>query len=83
MRDGAITNLIPGIISECGGGCACATCHVYVASEWTEKVGSPNEMEADMLEFAAAEVKRESRLSCQIVVDESMDGLRVYVPDKQ
>lgn len=73
---------IPGIEAECGGACACATCHVYVAEDWREKTGSPSEMEEDMLDFAF-DVREESRLSCQIKVSEELDGLVVQVPAKQ
>ena len=78
----ALRNSIPGIEAECGGACACATCHVYVADEWTEKVGKPSQMEEDMLDFAF-EVRPSSRLSCQIKVTEELDGLVVTTPAKQ
>jgi 2Fe-2S ferredoxin len=70
---------IPGIIAECGGACACATCHVYVDDEWAARVGIANAMERDMLEFAEA-VRDNSRLSCQIKVTDQLDGLTVYLP---
>lgn len=73
---------IPGIEAECGGACACATCHVYIAEEWRDKTGTPSEMEEDMLDFAF-DVREESRLSCQIKVTEDLDGLVVQVPAKQ
>jgi 2Fe-2S ferredoxin len=73
---------IDGIEAECGGACACATCHVYVDAAWREKVGPPNEMEEDMLDFAF-DVREESRLSCQIKVTAELDGLTVSVPAKQ
>ena len=75
-------NLVPGIEAECGGACACATCHVYVDREWRDKTGEPSEMEEDMLDFAF-DVREESRLSCQIKVTEELDGLVVRVPEKQ
>jgi 2Fe-2S ferredoxin len=75
-------NLINGIEAECGGACACATCHVYVEPEWREKVGPPNDMEEDMLDFAF-DVREQSRLSCQIRVSEALDGLVVRIPEKQ
>jgi ferredoxin, 2Fe-2S len=75
-------NLIDGIEAECGGACACATCHVYVEEAWREKVGPPSEMEEDMLDFAF-EVQPSSRLSCQIKVRADLDGLVLRVPDKQ
>ena len=70
------------IKAECGGACACATCHVYVEPEWREAVGPPSEMEEDMLDFAF-DVRDESRLSCQIRISEKLDGLVVKVPSKQ
>ncbi len=74
--------LVPGIEAECGGACACATCHVYVDDGWTEKVGKANDMEADMLDFAF-DVRDESRLSCQIKMTADLDGLILRVPAKQ
>ena len=82
VMETAIRNSIPGIDAECGGACACATCHVYVAPEWTEIVGKPSQMEEDMLDFAA-EVRPTSRLSCQIKVTSQIDGLVVSTPAKQ
>jgi len=80
--EAAVKNDIAGIAAECGGACACATCHVYVDAAWREKTGAAEEMEEDMLDFAF-EVRDESRLSCQIEVREELDGLRVTVPEKQ
>ncbi len=82
VMETALRNSIPGIEAECGGACACATCHVYVAPEWTEIVGKPSQMEEDMLDFAA-DVRPNSRLSCQIKVTEALDGLVVTTPAKQ
>ena len=82
VMETAIRNSIPGIDAECGGACACATCHVYVAPEWTEIVGKPSQMEEDMLDFAF-EVRPTSRLSCQIKVTSQIDGLVVSTPAKQ
>ncbi|MEM7221639.1 MAG: 2Fe-2S iron-sulfur cluster-binding protein [Pseudomonadota bacterium] len=82
VKDGAINNLIPGILAECGGCCACATCHVYVDDAWRETVGEPDELESELLEFAN-EPKDNSRLSCQIEVSESLDGLIVRLPESQ
>jgi 2Fe-2S ferredoxin len=78
----AKTNLIEGIEAECGGACACATCHVYIDEAWREKTGTPEQMEEDMLDFAF-EVRPESRLSCQIRITPELDGLIVRIPDKQ
>lgn len=69
---------VPGIIGDCGGGCACATCHVYVAPEWFEKVGPPDEIEADMLDMAEG-TRETSRLCCQIRLTPELDGLAVTV----
>jgi len=82
VMETAIMNGVPGIVAECGGACTCATCHVYVDNEWTEKVGGPSMMEEDMLDFAF-DVKEVSRLSCQIKVKEEFDGLVVHVPGRQ
>src|ERR671924_509613 len=82
VMEAAIRNAIPGIEAECGGACACATCHVYVDEAWKEKTGDPSPMEEDMLDFAF-DVKPSSRLSCQIKVTEDLDGLVVTVPPRQ
>jgi 2Fe-2S ferredoxin len=82
VMEAAKLNNIQGIEAECGGACACATCHVYVDPAWTEKTGKPSEMEEDMLDFAF-DVRPESRLSCQIKVAPELDGLTVRVPGKQ
>jgi 2Fe-2S ferredoxin len=74
--------MVPGIDADCGGACACATCHVYVEPEWLEKVGKRNEMEEDMLDFAF-DVRDNSRLSCQIKITDAINGLVVKVPEKQ
>ncbi|WP_420409695.1 2Fe-2S iron-sulfur cluster-binding protein [Hoeflea sp.] len=82
VMENAIRNSVPGIEAECGGACACATCHVYVDDAWTETVGSPEPMEEDMLDFAF-DVRPTSRLSCQIKVRDELDGLVVHVPERQ
>ncbi len=82
VMEGAIRNAIPGIEAECGGACACATCHVYVDEAWREKTGSPSPMEEDMLDFGF-DVRPNSRLSCQIKVTEELDGLIVSTPERQ
>ena len=82
VMETALRNSVPGIEAECGGACACATCHVYDADAWTETVGKPSQMEEDMLDFAA-DVRPNSRLSCQIKVSEALDGLVVTTPAKQ
>jgi 2Fe-2S ferredoxin len=81
---GALYNGIEGIVGECGGGLACATCHCYVDAAWTAAVGGPaSKDEAEMLESTAAEIRPESRLSCQIVMSAALDGLVVHLPDRQ
>jgi 2Fe-2S ferredoxin len=82
VMETALREGVPGIEAECGGACACATCHVYVAPEWTEVVGKPEQMEEDMLDFAF-EVRPNSRLSCQIKVTPALDGLVVTTPPRQ
>ncbi|MCE7030664.1 2Fe-2S iron-sulfur cluster-binding protein [Jiella avicenniae] len=80
--ENAVRNDVPGIEAECGGACACATCHVYVDEAWREIVGEPEAMEEDMLDFAH-EPQPNSRLSCQIKVRPEFDGLVLYVPERQ
>jgi 2Fe-2S ferredoxin len=82
VMENAIKNSVPGIEAECGGACACATCHVYVEDEWQAVTGSPDVMEEDMLDFAW-EAKPNSRLSCQIKVTDELDGLVVRIPARQ
>jgi 2Fe-2S ferredoxin len=82
VMENAIRNAVPGIEAECGGACACATCHVYVDEAWTEAVGEPEPMEEDMLDFAF-DVRPNSRLSCQIKVSDALDGLVVSIPERQ
>jgi 2Fe-2S ferredoxin len=82
VMEAAKLNLVPGIEAECGGACACATCHVYVDEAWLDKTGTRSQMEEDMLDFAFA-VRDESRLSCQIKITPELDGLIVRVPEKQ
>ena len=78
----AIQNGVPGIDADCGGACACATCHVYVDQNWVDKTGKVEQMEQDMLDFAF-DVTDESRLSCQIKITDDLDGLIVNLPEKQ
>ena len=82
VMEGAIRNSVPGIDADCGGACACATCHVYVDEAWREKVGGPSAMEESMLDFAEG-VEENSRLSCQIKVSDALDGLVVTMPESQ
>ena len=82
VMEGAVKNGIPGIDADCGGACACATCHVYVDPAWREQVGGPSAMEESMLDFAE-NVEPNSRLSCQIKVTPLLDGLVVKTPESQ
>ena len=82
VMETAIGHGIPGIEAECGGACACSTCHVYIDEAWRGKAGEPSPMEEDMLDFAY-EVRPNSRLSCQIKVREDLDGLVVTTPERQ
>jgi 2Fe-2S ferredoxin len=82
VMETAIKHGVPGIEAECGGACACSTCHVYVDETWREKVGGPSPMEEDMLDFAF-DVRPNSRLSCQIKVREDLDGLTLHTPERQ
>ena len=82
VMEGAVQNDIPGIDADCGGGMACATCHVYVNEEWSDKLPAKEDGEEDMLDMAY-EPNKFSRLSCQIVVSDDLDGLVVNIPEKQ
>ena len=83
VMEGARDNNIPGIEADCGGACACSTCHVYVAPEWVEKLPEIDPMEEDMLEFAFEPDETRSRLTCQLKVSDAFDGLVVQMPEKQ
>ncbi|MGV3482500.1 MAG: 2Fe-2S iron-sulfur cluster-binding protein [Sphingobium sp.] len=78
----AVNNMVPGIDADCGGACACATCHVYIDAAWTKRAGSVDEMEQAMLEFVS-EPEENSRLSCQIIVTDALDDLVVRLPSRQ
>lgn len=82
VMETAVQNSVPGILGECGGACACATCHVYIDDAWVDAVGDPEPMEEDMLDFAL-DVRPNSRLSCQIRVRAELDGLVVHTPARQ
>jgi 2Fe-2S ferredoxin len=82
VMEGAVQNDIPGIDADCGGGMACATCHVYVKEEWFDKLPKKEDGEEDMLDMAY-EPKKNSRLSCQLIVSDELDGLTVSTPSKQ
>ena len=82
LMHAAVQKLIPGIEAECGGALACATCHIYVDAGWQDKTGKPSPMEEDMLDFAY-DMRENSRLSCQIVLTEALNGLKVHLPETQ
>ena len=82
VMEGAVQNEIPGIDADCGGGMACATCHVYVEENWFDKLPKAEDAEVDMIDMAF-EPKKNSRLSCQIIVSDELDGLEVTTPEKQ
>jgi len=82
VMEGAVQNNIPGIDADCGGGMACATCHVYVEDLWLNKIPKAEDAEQDMIDMAYKPNKN-SRLSCQIVVSDEIDGLTVTTPEKQ
>ena len=82
VMEGAVQNNIPGIDADCGGSMACATCHVYVNEEWFNKIPKKEDGEEDMIDMAF-EPKKNSRLSCQIMVSDQLEGLVVDIPEKQ
>ena len=82
VMETAIKNSVPGIDADCGGACACATCHVYVDDAFMGKVGEPEDMEQSMLDFAE-NVQPNSRLSCQITVSDDLNGMKVTTPESQ
>ena len=82
LMEGAVQNMVAGIDGDCGGCCACATCHVYVDPEWISRLPDREETEAEMLELAES-VQQNSRLACQIVMSEGLDGLVVRLPESQ
>jgi len=83
VMEGARDNGVPGIDADCGGACACSTCHVYVAPDWVAKLPAKDAMEEDMLDFAWNPDPVRSRLTCQIKVTPALDGLVVHLPEKQ
>lgn len=82
IMEAAVQNMIPGIDADCGGACACATCHVYVDEIWMGKLKDKDDMEDSMLDFAE-EVQDNSRLSCQILMSDELDGIQVTTPEEQ
>ena len=83
VMEGARDNNIPGIEADCGGACACSTCHVYVDPSWADKLPVKDAMEEDMLDFAWEPDTARSRLTCQLKVTDALDGLVVQMPEKQ
>ena len=83
VMEGARDNNVPGIEADCGGACACSTCHVYVDAAWADKLPAKDDMEADMLDFAWQPDAVRSRLTCQVKVTDDLDGLIVHLPEKQ
>ena len=82
IMEAAVANMIPGIDADCGGACACATCHVYVGEQWMGKLKAKDDMEESMLDFAE-DVRDTSRLSCQILMSDDLDGITVETPESQ
>jgi len=82
VMEAAVNNMVPGIDADCGGACACATCHVYIDENWVEKTGNADSMEESMLDFAS-DMQANSRLSCQINMSDELDGLVVRLPRSQ
>ena len=82
IMEAAVQNMVPGIDADCGGACACATCHVYVDTEWLPKLKAKDDMEDSMLDFAE-NVEDNSRLCCQIIISDDLDGIKVSTPESQ
>lgn len=82
LMEGALNNGVPGIEADCGGACACATCHIFIETPWQKVTGAPEELETSMLEFVGT-VRESSRLSCQVKVTEGFEGLVVRLPERQ
>ena len=79
----AVDHSLPGIVGECCGSMACATCHCFIDADWTEKVGPPSQLEQDLLEGSPVETQTNSRLGCQVAVTAALDGLIVHLPESQ
>lgn len=82
LMQAALDNNVSGILGDCGGGCACATCHVFVDDAWFERTGGPSELESDLLE-GVLDLRETSRLSCQIAMSDELDGIVVHLPESQ
>lgn len=83
LMEGARDSGVAGILADCGGACACSTCHAYIATDWVDRLGAPDEMEIDMLDFAHEVDPERSRLTCQIRATPEMEGMVVEVPERQ
>lgn len=83
LMEAAVKNAVPGIVAECGGSCACATCHLFVASEWSGALPAPESVERDMLECTAEPATAHSRLGCQVRVTAQLDGIVIHLPQSQ
>ncbi|WP_439133754.1 2Fe-2S iron-sulfur cluster-binding protein [Pseudomaricurvus sp.] len=82
LMQAALDNMVSGILGDCGGDCACATCHVFVDPEWQDKVAAPSELEEDLLD-GLIEPQPNSRLSCQIIMEDKLDGIVLRLPESQ
>lgn len=83
VMQGAIDNAISGIVAECGGALACATCHCFIDEAWLNRIGNASDAEQQMLEFSAGGIQISSRLSCQVIVSDDLNGLIVRLPESQ
>ena len=82
LMQAAVDNLVPGILGDCGGAAACATCHVFVDPEWADKAGKASDIEADLID-GLIETKPTSRLACQIIMSDKLDGIVLHLPEQQ
>lgn len=82
VMQAAVDNMVDGILGDCGGACSCATCHCYVSEEWQDKIPAADVVEQEMLDFVM-DPKDNSRLSCQIIVTDELDGLKIHLPKSQ
>ena len=83
VMQAAVNNMVPGVVADCGGACNCATCHGIVDPAWTDKVTPPSEDEAEMIEAGVIDAEANSRLTCQIVISDDLDGLVIRLPKSQ
>lgn len=82
LMQAAVDNMVPSILGDCGGACACATCHVFVDPAWAERAGKPSEIEAELID-GLLETKPTSRLACQITMSDKLDGIVIHLPEQQ